>query len=844
MLSKNERVSQNSRVSPSSPNDSFYSMNDAGKYSCDFGESNDDEIDLYEAYNTLAMKHSSHEEHKPLNPMSIHKMDHYMSFFICYMFLTLKVSSGSISEMFKENFRSKHPDGASKWLLLLDTKNEDSELKESVQRIIHDRSRLFKTNIFPLLKMKDTDENVDVVIRKIEEILPSKYLCENYLDFFFHFIWITRPFIDEDTFKNDIRRIINFDDITLKPKVVFTQRSDFATVATFLIILRYSSVTIAVSEDQELPSFLVPLKENPMDVEAISVAQMCLSMYKILRKSTIHMVQALLYLRVYFKDCPEDGDGMNLNQSQLLFGFIVQSAIGMGLHRDPLHYSQISNDVKESNLRRRLWFSIVSLDCETSVLSGNLSVLPNPSLIDVNPPMVTSMDSIEQAQVEVLHKSIGLQKIWQQFCNEVNKMQSKPTLYKLVGILEESRTYVEKNFPMKNMISIKGLNCGSRVFRASMFKNFKILEINLIQIALELTFYYSLCVHYEANAHLNPDLYKLFYKKCLINLATSLDITGAYLSGALNDYFKFTYTCFAVLPLLTTTTYRSSSIIMASLLRSYHAQELLKSKVYSSKSKIINEESFERLISPLCKRYEDFMYIFKKKLGTKYYSSLKIISAGKYGYVALKRNKFSIMNKIIKFLETNEKGQINYDVLLKSNKRDEIKKSFQAEKSLITVYSEWMQLSNSSKWEEYNYSTQQDDKDDLGNDNTSDSDTIVNINNSNVFMEFTQDDITEFSNILTNAFQFCTAPKNTNMRASEDLLATSSSPPYSTPSGELHDDELFGRLFHDSDFDSQISSIFKDNVLPSPDFTNDGIFSEMIDHIMGTGATIDDVFKL
>lgn len=287
---------------------------------------------------------------------------------------------------------------------------------------------------------------------------------------------ILRPFVDEDTFKKDVARIISFDDVTLKPKVKFSERRDCAIVATFLIIIRYASIAVSVIDEEELPTFLIPLKENPVSVKAIPVAQMCLSIYKVLRKSTIHILQALLYLRMYFKDCPEDGDGLTLIQSQQLFGFIVQSALAMGLHRDPVNYSQISNDVKESNLRRRIWYSIVNIDTETSILAGSLSVLPDPSLVNVKPPMKTSVDSIENAQAEDLEKSTELNQIWQNFCNEVNNMQEKPTLSTLVGTLERARKFVETNYSMKDMISCKEMNCGSRIFRSSMFKNVKILE--------------------------------------------------------------------------------------------------------------------------------------------------------------------------------------------------------------------------------------------------------------------------------------------------------------------------------------------------------------------------------
>ncbi|CCH45479.1 Oleate-activated transcription factor 1 [Wickerhamomyces ciferrii] len=839
------------KSSPNTPNGSTeiksthsnFTQVDYFTSSVDLGLNNNDIIDLYESYNTLAMKHSSHEEHKPLSPMAISKMDHYLAFFMCYMFVSIKLTPSSVSDMFKETWKSKHSDGSSKWLYLLDLKNRDSELKNAIDRIIGDRATLCRINVFPFLNMRDSNQDeVEALTRSIEQTLPSKSFAENYLDFFFHFIWISKPFIDEVSFKKEVTRIISFDDETKRPKITFSQRSDFATIATLLIILRYSSIAIAVIDDDELPSFLTSLKENPVSVKAITVARMCLSMYKVLKKTTIHVIQSLLYLRSYFKDCPEDGDGLTLSQSQLLFGFIVQSAVTMGLHRDPQNYSQVSNDMNEVNLRRRIWYCIEEMDNESAILSGSLSALPHRSLIDVKIPTITSIDTVEHAQVKEIELRRPLLEIYEQLSFSINNMQQKPTLHKIISLLDQSRSYVDTHYSLNSMESLKHLNCGTRIFRATMFTNLKHIQKQLIQLSLEITTYYSLCLHYESNSHLEANLYRLFLKKTLLSCSAALDLSASYLSGSFNEYCTPIHTNYGLCPLIITSCFRVMNTLMSILLKVYHAQDLLESNYIFSVDSNIKQKALDDFSNDLSKKFESALFLMRKKLSKKYYQSLKILGCFHYAYILLKNDKFKMMNRIIKFLESDEKSSIGDDVVLNGPRRDEIKKHFQKNKSLITSSSEWMQLNNTVNWiMNSNNSNSSEDPTFEG-----ENETIMNINNTNLLADFTESEIKFYTDLLkTEPLKSFSIPNNVDPKTSTELFNSSSSS-NSTPNDSNND--IYQRVFNEQNINEitpQISNMFKatrNGGTPQNNENNDGFLGDIFDRLMGTNATVDDVF--
>lgn len=62
------------------------------------------------------------------------------------------------------------------------------------------------------------------------------------------------------------------------------------------------------------------------------------------------MFQALLLYHYYLKDSPEDGDGLSLTNSQLITGFIMQSALSMGLNRDPSNFIHFEGNIRTANL--------------------------------------------------------------------------------------------------------------------------------------------------------------------------------------------------------------------------------------------------------------------------------------------------------------------------------------------------------------------------------------------------------------------------------------------------------------------------------------------------------------
>ncbi|CCH45481.1 Oleate-activated transcription factor 1 [Wickerhamomyces ciferrii] len=759
----------------------------------DLGDHSNDIIDFYEGYEPLNFKHSSLEEQKPLNPISIHKVDHYMAFFLCYRFITLKIVSDRFSKVIEQSWKSNHTDGYTKWAFLLEGAENNTEMKKIIERVVKDRVDLFQTNIFPFQHLQESnDESIEYLISEIEAVLPGKLVFNSLLDHFFKYIWVLRPYIDEDIFLQDIQRLVSFNNESLKAKVRVEQRQDFAILATLLIILRYTSVSITITDETHLSRTSVLLKNQIVPVKAITVAQMCVSIYKIVKKTSLEMIQALLYLRVYLKDSPEEGDGLTLGQSQMLFGFIVQSVMMVGMNRDPMYHLGFS-DIKLANTRRRIWHAIRSLDIQTSILSGTVGVLPPKHLTSVKFPVITLGDPLERAQLDEMKKESGLNEIHEELCDAINNMESKPTLLEIVSILDRAKDYVENVYPMAPMHPISGLDSDSQLYKASILRNHKILEKRYLQSCVEIIIYQFLFVKYENNNKLDLNLFKLFTKKCVSSIVQALDLSGAYLTDAFKAYLDPAQSNIEFYPLISSVSYRACNALHAIMLRSYHAQELLTSQFGLATSTLGLQTYLERFIKLLNAITEVQLKVYEDHIGVKYHLSLKVVCASKFAFNSLKTHKFAVLQKLIAFLETDDEKQVS-EIFNKPCTKEEIKQVFANNKSWYPVYTQWM---NISKAKGVGSSNAQQQNKTFGNLDL--SDPIVNVNNTNHMINFNEGDISELMSIISNGFRY--------FATSADLTGLNDSDTSSTGNTSTSEfDNLYDRFSHDPIFNAQMSN--------------------------------------
>lgn len=234
---------------------------------------------------------------------------------------------------------------------------------------------------------------------QIRGVLPYKDVVWTLISKFFVMVYPLMPFLDEASFKMEITRIIGAEDHQhLKiEKLNVEKRLDFAYLGILLIILRLPYLCL-FSNRPEVNEYnltnkvdgnngkgITYLLSNPIPIEVLELAQLCLNKFNLMRKTELPVLQLLYALRFYHMHGPEEGDNVDGGGDQVPNGLIVHVAYGLGLNREPKEYDNQDLDEPQKNLYRKLWFCINFSDFQMAHQFGNQLAI-NPDYSDIQLP--------------------------------------------------------------------------------------------------------------------------------------------------------------------------------------------------------------------------------------------------------------------------------------------------------------------------------------------------------------------------------------------------------------------------------------------------------------------------
>lgn len=244
------------------------------------------------------------------------------------------------------------------------------------------------------------------LLEKITMMLPTKKSVWLLISRFFKSIYPFIPLIDEDWFRHEIQCLLGpevyadekFEEIRMG------KRLDLATLGILLIILRLSYLSSFSNnkldnekalETQGNDLNLAEMKyilTNPITLDVINLAQLCLDQFDIYRRTNITVLQCAVMMRIYHMFAPEDGDGSDGGESHVFNAVCLQTAYCMGLNREPNNFDDVCNDEKVNNLSRKLWYFLKMMDMNLGHQYG-LPLLVDDNYNDVSVPFYTPGNS-------------------------------------------------------------------------------------------------------------------------------------------------------------------------------------------------------------------------------------------------------------------------------------------------------------------------------------------------------------------------------------------------------------------------------------------------------------------
>lgn len=216
-------------------------------------------------------------------------------------------------------------------------------------------------------------------------ILPLKRILWMHIDRFFRILYPLFPYVDELLFRKTIQNMLGeatYDD-TKFTKLNITGRLDSAYLGILCTMLRLSYLSLISNDDQNNKSAMELDTDNPallkiktlllypIGIEFIDFARLCLNQYQVCNRSSLVVLQLLVFTRLYMEISPEDSEGPARDMYQVNNGVLLQMANSIGLNREPDKMPEALSDPKVNNIRRKLWMSIQFRDMVNSLKFGS-----------------------------------------------------------------------------------------------------------------------------------------------------------------------------------------------------------------------------------------------------------------------------------------------------------------------------------------------------------------------------------------------------------------------------------------------------------------------------------------
>lgn len=242
-------------------------------------------------------------------------------------------------------------------------------------------------------------DSVHDVLDKIQLILPTAKIVWMLVDRFFARVYPFFPFIDQFDFEHHLERIFGSNSRAHeKIKKLHVQgRMDLAFLALLLMVLRFGYLTLITNSDamneanlhstdpsqraQEIKFLMM----NPIHMDFVDVAQVCLLQFGYLRVSNLSLLQLSLYIKLYFSFAPENGDSPEDTNSQSYTSMLINMAMSLGLHREPDNFKGKIRDDRTSNLCRKIWYYLLIIDLHNGMSNGSAPCVSG-EMFDTSPP--------------------------------------------------------------------------------------------------------------------------------------------------------------------------------------------------------------------------------------------------------------------------------------------------------------------------------------------------------------------------------------------------------------------------------------------------------------------------
>lgn len=437
------------------------------------------------------------------------------------------------------------------------------------------------------------------------QVLPTRKVLWMLVDRFFARVYVFFPFIDQFSFEEEIARILGSDSrADEKISRLHTKRKlDFVHLGILMVVLRFGYLSLFTNSDaiNELnlkstsesgpAADLKYLLNNPIHMDVIDLSNESLAHCGFLRYSNIHILQLCLYLKLYYMFAPENCDSPDDTNANGNTAMVVNTAVSLGLHREPEKLGLTARDGKTDHLCRKMWYFLLIVDVTESMSTG-ISPSTDKDMFDTYIPYYDPGNEnvrdpeVEKEAVAILTSMERCYDPLHEVAKGVSKIrhQSSIITYRTLITKFETECLMPMNFsiPDKKKISPREI-IEFKIYLQSRF------------LLVSTTFHFF--NYYERLNEIEPAYY--YFKKILgVVIGDMMPIFSDYVEKSL-IWFEDS-TDLAITPVLQNLVHKCFIILLAVLIRCRfsilgcetlhnHLQNLMYNSKYKTRFELLNE---------------------------------------------------------------------------------------------------------------------------------------------------------------------------------------------------------------------------------------------------------------
>lgn len=446
-------------------------------------------------------------------------------------------SRDQLMKLVLKNFQNKYSNSSLKRLV--------KPINLNFEILNHGELNLFNdlNNQLVIMENNNKLKNLSLNVNDIINMLPPRDIILYHIDQFFKLIYPFVPIFDDSQFKINILNIINLKS-QLNERIIMINLSILILMMrlSYIITIMNSNLSNNASSPNDEPSINSTVLNFEINLDFIKIVNNFIfnsNNYYLINSSNVPFLQLLTLYRFYEMNSPENGDGESGNGGILSNDQLISCAYSLNLNRN----NNFENDRKKSQLFKKLWFTICSLDIQQSLVFGRIpktNFKYNDCILPIFDPFASNLQNVEleKNSIDKINKFIYISKGIYDLLNCIHQINEIKSIDEVEFKLSQMTNFFNEivaNFDEQQERQ-RQQQPPPRQTDGEILNQVDDLRLIMLYFTMKSMIEYYLLIHYERTN--NVYKYIVLIRKFISDITMNLNKLNVILNNQIKNEFK------------------------------------------------------------------------------------------------------------------------------------------------------------------------------------------------------------------------------------------------------------------------------------------------------------------